>query len=171
MGSIPRHGRSAPHAHRVALVDEIPPGERRIVLVEGRSIGVFNVRGTFYAIRNLCPHQQAPLCEGRLLGTTLPSRPGEYVYGREGEILRCPWHGWEFDVTTGRSLYDPGRCRVRAYPVTVDTGDAGRSDLPQDLPDARGQVPSDGVLGAEGAAPGVERFDVSVDGEYVFVHV
>jgi len=109
--------------HRVALVADVPPGSRVIVHVGGRSIGIFNVAGTFHALRNLCPHQQAPLCEGPLTGTTLPSLPGHYEYGREGQILRCPWHGWEFDVTTGRSLFDPARCRVRAYPVTVERFD------------------------------------------------
>ena len=52
-------------------------------------------------------------------GTALPSRPGEYRWAREGEILRCPWHGWEFDLTTGRSIFNPHRTRVKRYEVTV----------------------------------------------------
>ncbi len=99
---------------------DIPPGQRKIVEVDGQSIGVFNVAGTFYALKNRCPHQGAPLCLGSLKGTALPSAPGEYVWGREGEILRCPWHGWEFDVTNGRSICNPHRLRVRAYDVTVE---------------------------------------------------
>ena len=87
--------------HRVGTVAEIGPGQRKIVDVDGISIGVFNVDGTFYALRNRCPHQAAPLCQGSLKGTTLPSAPGEYLWARDGEILRCPWHGWEFDVTNG----------------------------------------------------------------------
>jgi 3-phenylpropionate/trans-cinnamate dioxygenase ferredoxin subunit len=106
--------------HIVGRVEDLPPGQRKIVEVEGQSIGVFNVGGTFYALKNRCPHQGGPLCQGSLKGTTLPSPPGEYRWGREGEILRCPWHGWEFDVTTGRSLWHPQRCRVRAYEVTVE---------------------------------------------------
>ena len=113
----------------VAKVQEIPVGERLIVMLEGRSIGIFNINGTFYALRNLCPHQQAPLCEGRILGTTLPSSPGQYVLGREGEILRCPWHGWEFDITTGRAIFDPKKCRVRTYPVIVESATPGASDV------------------------------------------
>src|ERR671929_2307379 len=104
----------------VGKVSELPPGERKIVEVQGRSIGVFNVHGTYYALRNSCPHQGAPLCLGAIKGMTMPSKPGEYVWAREGEILRCPWHGWEFDVTSGRSLWHPQRCRVRAYDVTVE---------------------------------------------------
>ena len=51
---------------------------------------------------------------------TLPGPPGSYRYAREGEILRCPWHGWEFDVTNGRSIFNPHAVRVRKYPVAVE---------------------------------------------------
>ena len=105
--------------HVVARVGELGPGERKIVEIEGRSIGVFNVHGTFYALRNACPHQGAPLCLGLVQGTALPSKPGQYVWAREGEIIRCPWHGWEFDLTTGESIFNPHRTRVRRYAVSV----------------------------------------------------
>jgi len=108
--------------HVVARVSELAPGERRIVEVEGRSIGVFNVAGTYYALRNACPHQGAPLCQGSVQGTAATSEPGEYRWGREGEILRCPWHGWEFGLTTGRSIFNPRRRRVRSYEVSVGHG-------------------------------------------------
>jgi nitrite reductase/ring-hydroxylating ferredoxin subunit len=104
----------------VGKVSELPPGERKIVEVQGRSIGVFNVHGTYYALRNSCPHQGAPLCLGAITGMTMPSKPGEYVWAREDEILRCPWHGWEFDVTSGRSVCNPHRTRVKTYEVTVE---------------------------------------------------
>lgn len=110
--------------HIVATVAELPPGERRIVEAEGRSIGVFNVHGRFYALRNRCPHQAAPLCLGAVKGMAMPSQPGEYVWAREGEIIRCPWHGWEFDITTGRSIFNPHRVRVATYEVTVEAADA-----------------------------------------------
>ena len=104
----------------VCAAEELPPGTRRIVQVGARSIGVFNIRGRFYALRNVCPHQGAPLCLGPLTGTTLPGPPGSYRYAREGEILRCPWHGWEFDVTNGRSIFNPHAVRVRKYPVALE---------------------------------------------------
>ena len=104
----------------VGKVSELPSGERKIVEVQGRSIGVFNVHGTYYALRNSCPHQGAPLCLGAITGMTMPGKPGEYVWTREGEILRCPWHGWEFDVTSGRSVCNPHRTRVKTYEVTVE---------------------------------------------------
>jgi nitrite reductase/ring-hydroxylating ferredoxin subunit len=107
----------------IGRVSELPPGGRTIVEVEGRSIGVFNVHGHYYALRNRCPHQGAPLCLGAIKGLALPSKPGEYLWGREGEILRCPWHGWEFDITSGRSIFNPHRMRVRTYEVTVEMDD------------------------------------------------
>ena len=88
-------------------VDEIPPGGRKIVEVGGRSIGVFNVGGEFFALRNRCPHQGGPLCLGITLGFLRSAGPGEFHYSRAGEILRCPWHGWEFDMRTGQSWFDP----------------------------------------------------------------
>lgn len=109
--------------HIVGRVSELSVGQRTIVEAEGRSIGVFNVNGEFYALRNRCPHQGAPLCLGSVKGMTMPSKPGEYLWGREGEIVRCPWHGWEFDLTTGCSIYNPHKMRVKAYEVTVEMED------------------------------------------------
>jgi 3-phenylpropionate/trans-cinnamate dioxygenase ferredoxin subunit len=109
--------------HVVATIGEIPPGGRKIVEVLGRSIGVFNVNGEFFALRNRCPHQGGPLCAGRAFGVLLPGQPGEYHFSRPGELLRCPWHGWEFDIRTGQSWFDPARTRVRAYEVSVASGE------------------------------------------------
>lgn len=137
--------------HIVAAVKEIPPGERKIVALEGRSIGVFNVNGDFYALRNRCPHQGGPLCEGRLAGFVTARVPGEYDYTQKGEILRCPWHGWEFDVKTGQSWFDPSKVRVRRYEVQVEKGAA-----------------IDGM--AEGPYM-AETFAVTVEDDYVVVAV
>ncbi len=102
-------------------VGDIPPGGRRLIDHDGRSIGVFNVGGDFVAVLNVCPHELAPVCKGRVTGTTLPSAPGEFEWGREGEILSCPWHGWEFDLRTGDALADPRR-KLRTYPTEVVDG-------------------------------------------------
>ena len=107
--------------HTVGQVGEIPPGNRKIVQVAGRSIGIFNVEGRFFAVRNSCPHQGGPLCLGPTMGLVTSDRPGQFNYERDGEILRCPWHGWEFDLATGRSVFDPSRTRVRSYQVEVET--------------------------------------------------
>ena len=100
----------------VAPASELPPGSRRIVQIDGREIGVFNVQGNFYALRNLCPHRSGPLCMGRV--RPLVVSPGLYQvdYDRDGEILKCPWHQWEFDLKTGQALYDP-QLRVKTYPA------------------------------------------------------
>tara|TARA_Y100000588_G_scaffold320966_3_gene351875 strand:- start:973 stop:1323 length:351 start_codon:yes stop_codon:yes gene_type:complete len=107
--------------HLVCRASDLPPGTRRIVTLAGRSIGVFNVKGEFYALRNACVHNQGPVCVGRVSGTYLPSAPDEYRPGLEGRVLRCPWHGWEYDITTAESLIDPTQ-KLRSYPVTVDDG-------------------------------------------------
>lgn len=104
----------------VARLSEFPPGTRKVVTVGGRSVGVFNIRGTFFALRNRCPHQGAPLREGRIKGTTLPGAPYEYVYGRDDEIIQCPWHAWEFEIATGRTYFNPHRMRVKTYDVSVE---------------------------------------------------
>lgn len=110
--------------HYVATTEEIPAGRSMIVTVEGRSIGVYNVDGAYYALHNRCPHEGAPLCKGPVCGTTLPSNVYEYEFGRRGELVRCPWHGWEFEIKTGKSVFDD-KVRTRSYKVQVDDGRIG----------------------------------------------
>ena len=109
----------------VGRVEDIPPGSHTIVVpFRGRAgIGVFNINGEFFALRNLCPHKQGPLCtgfvSGRMVAAGPPSTPGGGLeWADEGEIIRCPWHLWEFEIATGRCLVDPS-ARVKTYPVTV----------------------------------------------------
>ena len=100
---------------------DLPPGARTVREVDGMTVGVFNVDGRLYALHNRCPHRGGALCRGPVTGTALPTEDFRYVYGREGEIVRCAWHGWEFEIATGRSLVDP-RIRARTYPVEVSAG-------------------------------------------------
>ena len=97
----------------------LQPGEKRIIEVEGKQIGLFNVAGTYHALHNHCPHMGGNLCQGPVTGTTIMSDPEKFVYGREGELVRCSWHGWEFEIKTGRCLVDD-RLRVRSYEITVE---------------------------------------------------
>jgi 3-phenylpropionate/trans-cinnamate dioxygenase ferredoxin subunit len=108
--------------HTVCPAEELPAGSRRIVDVEGRSIGVFNLDGELYALRNQCPHRGAPLCRGGWDGTMLPSAPDEFEFGLEGRVVRCPWHAREFDLVTGASLLSGDPTHVRTYDVSICDG-------------------------------------------------
>jgi nitrite reductase/ring-hydroxylating ferredoxin subunit len=92
---------------KVAETKEVPPGTGKVVEVEGRSIALFNVTGAFHAIDNTCTHQGGPLGEGELAG----------------EVVTCPWHGAQFNVTTGEVLAPPAQTGVRSFPVKVQGDD------------------------------------------------
>ena len=108
--------------HVVARASEIPPGARKLVRLNGRGVVVFNVKGEFFALSDQCPHKGASLSGGKMTGLVESDGPGDYTYTRAGEIVRCPWHGWEFDVRTGRSYCDPRRMRLMQFNVTVEPG-------------------------------------------------
>jgi 3-phenylpropionate/trans-cinnamate dioxygenase ferredoxin subunit len=108
--------------HVLAPTSDIPPGSRKLFTVKGRPIAIFNLEGDFFGMLNRCPHQGGSLYEGVVTGLVLSSNPGEYTYARKGEIVRCPWHGWEFDIRTGQSYCDPERIRTKAYPVDTASG-------------------------------------------------
>ena len=110
--------------HVVAPVEEIPPGGRKLVTLNGRAVVIFNLGGEFFALNNRCPHRGGSLAAGKLTGLVQSSEPGDYRYTRRGEIIRCPWHSWEFDIRTGQSWCDPKRLRVRNYAVSVEPGAA-----------------------------------------------
>jgi nitrite reductase/ring-hydroxylating ferredoxin subunit len=107
----------------VAPLAEFKPGDRRIVTIGGRSIGVFRIGDRFYGIRNRCPHQGGPLCVGRLAPWARSSGPGDFRMEDEITLLACPWHGWEYDIETGQSFLGPGEPGVKSYDVTVEPGD------------------------------------------------
>jgi 3-phenylpropionate/trans-cinnamate dioxygenase ferredoxin subunit len=109
--------------HVVAKADEVAPGERKLVNVKGRDIGIFNVNGAFYALANKCPHAGGSLCEGTIIALVLSERPGHYSLARHGEFLRCPWHGWEFEISSGQSWCDPQNLRVRQFNISVESGE------------------------------------------------
>jgi 3-phenylpropionate/trans-cinnamate dioxygenase ferredoxin subunit len=109
--------------HVVALVGEIPEGGRKLVTIRGREIGVFNRGGAYFALLNRCPHQGGDLCKGTLIGLVTSREPGEFTYSRPGEMLKCPWHGWEFDLRTGQSYCDPDDIKARAFQVELVAGE------------------------------------------------
>ena len=110
--------------HVVCPVAELPPGAMKLVPIGRFGVGVFNVNGAFHALTNYCPHEGGPLCMGYLRGTTEAREDeiGGVSWIRDGEIVRCPWHQWEFDIATGETLSTPVRS-IRTYPVEVVDGD------------------------------------------------
>lgn len=101
---------------------DLPPGARLLVEHGPHQVAVFNVDGRLHAVRNRCPHHGGPLCHGRIGGTRVPSDASEYEWGMAGRVLTCPWHGWQFDLETGATLFDPAR-GVPVYPVAVEEGE------------------------------------------------
>ncbi len=87
-------------------LNDVPPGKSRMVNLGGQDIALFNVDGKVYAIENTCLHRGGPLAEGFL----------------DGSVVTCPWHGWQYDVTSGQC---PGRpdTKVRSFPVKIEGGD------------------------------------------------
>ncbi|MBI2912989.1 MAG: non-heme iron oxygenase ferredoxin subunit [Chloroflexi bacterium] len=92
---------------RVASVDEVPPGEMKIVEVDGEDVVLANVDGQIYAIGGTCTHRGGPLGEGVL----------------EGDVVECPFHAGQFNVRTGEVVGPPPSEPVKTYAVRVDGGD------------------------------------------------
>jgi nitrite reductase/ring-hydroxylating ferredoxin subunit len=106
----------------IARTRDILPGRRKLVEVKGRRLVIFNLDGEFFAVSDRCPHQGGPLSKGKLTGFVSSPEPGRYCYSRKGEVIRCPWHAWEYDIRTGKSWCDPRRTQVRRFVVSVETG-------------------------------------------------
>jgi len=108
--------------HVVAQVSDIPVGQRKLVEVKGREVVIFNHEGEFFAVLNRCPHQGGRLCDGLLTVAITSDEPGHYEYVPERQVIRCPWHAWEFDIRTGKSWCEPDRVKVRTYKTEVLPG-------------------------------------------------
>lgn len=167
----------------ICPASELPPGERRIEPLDGFSVGVFNVDGDYHALKNDCPHQRAPLCEGKLTGTSTSDTPGEYNWERDGQIVTCPWHGWEFDVTSGESVFNPHSVKAKTFQTTVEGPEIGADgDISASGGGASSEEDDDGEAAAvggsescdvhiEGEEPPVETYDVEVESGTVVVYL
>jgi len=90
----------------IANVDELPNGKRLFIEVDGHAVVVFNLAGNYYAIGDVCTHDEGPLGDGCL----------------EGDEIICPRHGAHFDVRTGKAVSLPAVIDTPAYPVRVVNG-------------------------------------------------
>ena len=91
---------------KVAKVNEMPPGTAREFQADGRMIALFNVDGSFYAVDNTCLHRGGPLGQGTL----------------EGEVVTCPWHGWQYNVKSGEAVFNE-QIKVQCYEVKIEGDD------------------------------------------------
>lgn len=87
---------------RATKKDEIPPGTIQEFQLNGKTVAIANVDGNLFAISNVCLHRGGPLGQGEL----------------EGKVVTCPWHGWQYDVTTGKVTMNPA-VGVESYPVEI----------------------------------------------------
>ena len=110
-------------AWRDVAAADLADGAHRVELEDGRGLVVVRRQDQWWALRDICPHQGARLSDGQVTGQVAEcSLGGEAVLERDGEILVCPWHGWQFDLCTGRSLVDGEKNRVRSYPARIEAG-------------------------------------------------
>lgn len=108
-------------AQDIGAPSDFEPGIPYPVQLNGRTLVIVRKENAFYALRNICPHQGAPLSDGHISGTPPHCKPGDSIpFHHDGEVLICPWHGWEFSIRTGCSFFDPDRVRVATYPVKIE---------------------------------------------------
>lgn len=158
-----------PERYVVGRPSDIPEGGSLLVTAGRREIGIYRVKGEFYALLNRCPHLGGPLCSGQVVTDIVSPKPGEVRANPGRTFVTCPWHNWEFDVRTGQSYWNPG-LRALPFPVgieggaavaaAVESGSAGRAAGRANGRDAGGRV----------AGPyTAETIPVSVEDDYLVV--
>jgi nitrite reductase/ring-hydroxylating ferredoxin subunit len=153
----------------VARVDDFPDGDRKIIDVNGRSVGVFRLGSRFYAIRNLCPHHHGPLCRGFIEQHVSSSLPGQVSIVDGVPMIACPWHGWEYDMETGQSWLGPGKgpghIDARSYDIEIEKGAQVLEE------EKRGEAAPAGP-GPDGRMPGPYKADlveVYIEDDFVVI--
>ncbi|MDR6817788.1 nitrite reductase/ring-hydroxylating ferredoxin subunit [Neorhizobium sp. 2083] len=110
----------------VCSEDEIADGDRKVVACGEREIGIFRVKGALHAWHNMCPHRQGPICQGRIYPEVIEpvDEKGEVrtlQYNEENMHVACPWHGWEFNLETGRNA-GPAKYRLHRAELAIREG-------------------------------------------------
>lgn len=135
----------------VGTVAQFEERHAKIVQLDNRTIGVYRIDDEYYALRNYCPHQGAPLCAGKVLPDLTADRAGRVDVDESTWFVACPWHGWEYDIRTGQSYFGADHPPARGYPVSVT------AQPPEAVP---------------GRSPGpyvADSYDVRVQDQYVVV--
>jgi nitrite reductase/ring-hydroxylating ferredoxin subunit len=104
--------------HRVCPYAHVPTDRFYLATVAGKAIGLIRIDDEVQAVLSYCPHQGAEICRGSVTGTTVKDHVGTFTYGLEGKVIRCPWHGWEFNITTGEGIY-PGVEKIATFDTLV----------------------------------------------------
>ncbi|OFV97823.1 MAG: hypothetical protein A3H28_10840 [Acidobacteria bacterium RIFCSPLOWO2_02_FULL_61_28] len=110
----------------VAESSEINEGERKVVPFGNTELGVYRMKGKLYAYQNLCAHQGGPACEGLMMPKVEEVIAQDKTYQRmrfnydEWHIV-CPWHGWEYDLTTGEFVVNR-KIRLKKFEVVEKSG-------------------------------------------------
>ncbi|MBT2757859.1 Rieske (2Fe-2S) protein [Mesobacillus foraminis] len=107
--------------HQVCTVRELELFQKVPVQINGKAVVIVRSEdGGVYALRDVCPHKGPCLSEGMMDKGCTSNEVGEYIFEKEKEVLRCPWHSWEFDIRTGKSLFAPEKVKVKTYEVSVE---------------------------------------------------
>jgi nitrite reductase/ring-hydroxylating ferredoxin subunit len=97
-------------------------GKAQILTINGRQIGVIRSGDEVFALRNICPHEYAPVCAGYSMKKLFGEKPGQMEVDEETLFVVCPWHGWEFDARTGRAAWGNSTYRLKTYPAKIEDG-------------------------------------------------
>jgi nitrite reductase/ring-hydroxylating ferredoxin subunit len=106
----------------VLRAEELIEGEVRVVSVGDLELGLIRWREEIFAVRNICPHQYARVCDGFAMPLILGDGTGGIAVDYDQPVIVCPWHQWEFDLRTGATVVGEQNYRLRTYPVRVEDG-------------------------------------------------
>lgn len=107
--------------HDAGAFDELPDGKLQMTRVGKHEIGLLRAGERIFAVSNRCPHQAAPICAGPVRPRIDSTHAGTFEHDADRLVLSCPWHGWEFDIETGRAVWDDSY-RVKTYTARVQDG-------------------------------------------------
>lgn len=106
----------------VCDVTDVPKDTFKIIQVKNKSIGLIWDMGSIVALQNYCPHEGAEICRGKVRPRVIVGETGKPKYHCERRVIACPWHGWEFSITSGAPEFDARRPTLKLYKSRVFDG-------------------------------------------------